>query len=401
MAGIGSVVIQFIGKDNLSKVAGKVAGAIGDVDDSSGKAQSSFGKLNAAWAAALPIAGAVIGAGVALANGLIDAGKAAMEDKESADRLAHTLGNIPGVTQKAIDSNEAWISSMQLATQVADTDLRDAVGKLTLATGDLGEAQRLTALAVDVASGSGKNLETVTDALAKAVNGNTGALKRQFPWLDANKDGTVTLDEAVQGLTGAYKDSAKEAAKTKPWETLKIVMDELKESIGAWLLPVMEDLSAWFADPKNQKKIQDFLDQVTDLAAEIGDDLVQALKDLIAWLKKPENQQKIQDWIDMFKDLAQVIRDVWPVIKTLIDWMNKIPPPPVLLSKLAKIPGAGGILGTKSAGPQAAGRAAGGTPSDPVAQPATVLVTEEQIYRAVSRLMARGDARNGRLVRTA
>jgi cytidylate kinase len=48
--------------------------------------------------------------------------------------------------------------------------------RLSRATGDLNKAQKLQAIAIDVAAGSGKSLETVTNALAKAAEGQTASL---------------------------------------------------------------------------------------------------------------------------------------------------------------------------------------------------------------------------------
>lgn len=57
--------------------------------------------------------------------------------KNSQDKLANTLRKVEGVTEDAIDANEDWISSMQLATNVSDTELRAAVGRLTRGAGTL------------------------------------------------------------------------------------------------------------------------------------------------------------------------------------------------------------------------------------------------------------------------
>lgn len=390
MAGIGSVVIQFIGKDKLSKVAGKVGDAVDDVGHKSSGATKKFGGLSAAWAASIPIAGAVVAAGVGLVNFMVDAGKAALEDKNSADKLAHTLSRVKGVTEDAIDANEDWITSMQLATLVSDTDLRKAVGKLTTATGSLTRAQELTTIALDASAASGKSLDTITTALSKAENGNTAALQKLYPWLDKNKDGTLTLKEATDGLKNAYKGAAGEATKTRPWEVLATLWGELKESLGQWLLPLMEKFSDWFKNKTNQQKIQDFLEKVGDLSYQLGTKLLYAFTAMYNWLKKPENQRKIQSWIDAMRDFAHWIGQVISAVQLMITWLGKIkiPKMPAWLGGGAFAPGASGA--TQAAASRA--------PAPATVYEPTVIVTEEQVYRAVQRLIMRGDARNGRLV---
>lgn len=403
---IGGVVINFVAKtaDAVSDI-GKLNRKLDDTKDAGKKAggKGGIGGLVSSMGAAVPIVGAVVIGAVGAAGALIDMGKAAMEDKKQADNLANTLKNIPGITQKMIDANEEWITSMQLATLVSDTDLRVAIGKLTLATGDLEEAQDLAALAADAAAGSGKEYSTVADAMAKAAGGNTSQLKRMYPWLDKNKDGTLTLKEAQEGLGGAFKGAAEEAANNDPWKRIKVIFDELKEAIGTSLLPVLDDLRDWFKDPKNRKKLEDFLGVVQDLAYEVGTRLRDALRDLIEWLKKPENRQKIKDWVKAFGDLAESVMIVVGAIKTMIGWIDRIPTLPTGALGLIKyaLSGGGGGGGSTSGGGDFRASTMGATAATaPAPAPAapTVIVTEEQVYRAVQRLLMRGQARNGRLV---
>lgn len=323
---IGGVVINFVAKTvDAVRDVDKLTGALKDVgkkaDDAGKKTGKLSGKLKAGLAASAAIAGTAV---VALADFMWEAGKAALEDEQSADKLAETLKNIPGITQKAIDANEDWISSMQLSTHVADTELRTAISKLTLATGDLKTAQELTTLAVDVAAGSGKNLTTVTDALAKAANGNTAALTRMFPWLDKNKDGTVTYAEAVEGLGDAYEGAAEKAADNDPWKKLKIIWDELKESLGTWLLPLVNKFGEWFKDKKNQRAIQDIIDKVGELARQMGEKLVPAIEDFLEWVMSEKGKQDMKRWAGYIESTASAV-------EKLFKWFDKL----VLLNPLA------------------------------------------------------------------
>ena len=104
------------------------------------KADGAGGKLKLGLAAgAAAVGSAMVGAGVAL----VDFAKQAGEDAAQAQTLADTLKPSPA-SRGHDDTNAEWIDSMEIATNVADTELREAVSKLTLATGDLTEAQDLT-----------------------------------------------------------------------------------------------------------------------------------------------------------------------------------------------------------------------------------------------------------------
>jgi hypothetical protein len=52
------------------------------------------------------------------------------------------------------------------------------MARLATATGDVDKAKRLATKAESISIGSGKSYEQVTTALAKAQNGNIGALGR-------------------------------------------------------------------------------------------------------------------------------------------------------------------------------------------------------------------------------
>lgn len=394
---IGGVVINFMAKTaEAVSDSKKLSRAVDDVGDSGKKAggKGGLGGLVSSMGAALPVIGAVVIGAAGAAAALFEMSKGALEDKQQADKLADTLSRIPGVTQKMIDANADWVDSMQLATLVSDTDLRAAISKLTLATGDLEEAQKLAALSADVAAGSGKSYATITDALTKAVGGQTTALKRQFPFLDANKDGTVTLTEATKGLEKAFGGAAAAAAKNDPFKRIGIIFDELKESIGNALVPVLEKVSDWFASPKNQQKIKDLLNKVSDLATAVGEDLKDALVDLVAWLRQPENQQKLKDWAKAAGDTAKAFVAIVSAIKDVIAWLGRIPKPPSWLKPFTGLAGLNPFSAPPPAAPGVAARASAPTPAPAPA----VVVTEEQIYRAISRLVLRGEARNGRLV---
>lgn len=303
---IGGVVINFAARTaDAVRDIGKLTTSLDKTDDKAEKAGSTFKKK-------LAVGVAAVGAALVAAGGaMVDFAKSAAEDAAEAQTLANTLKTIPGVTQKMVDANADWVDSMQIATGVADSDLRRAVSKLALATGDLTRAQKLTAIAADTAAGSGKNLDSITQALAKAVNGNTTALQKNFPWLDKNKDGAVTLDEALQGLEGAYKGAAEAAADRKPWERFKIVMGELGEILGNKMLPYLDRLSSWLKDAKNRRAMEDFASDVAAVVDVVAAavravwGLVNAMKSLWGWI-----DSVVKKWDAFLNSVDRAI--TWP-----------------------------------------------------------------------------------------
>jgi hypothetical protein len=190
--------------------------------------------------AAVPAAAAIAGLGFAL----VGATKAAMEDQAEQVQLALTLENVTGATDDQIKATEDMISKMSLASGVADSELRPALASLVRGTKDIEEANKALALAQDISAGSGKDLATVSDALAKAYGGNMKGLAALSPEIKMMiKDG-ASLEEVMNVLGGTFGGASAAAAETAEggMKRLGIALAETKESIGAALIPVVEAL---------------------------------------------------------------------------------------------------------------------------------------------------------------
>jgi len=188
--------------------------------------------------AAVPAAAALAGLGAAL----FDATKGAMEDAAAQKELARQLGISTGATDNQIKSVEDWISKQGELLGFSDDQLRPALASLSRVTYDLEESQKAATLAMDIAAATGKPLETVTNALAKAYGGNTAALAKLDPSLRDMIKGGAELDEVFYALGGTFGGAAQEAANTAEggFKRLALSLSETKESIGAALLPIVE-----------------------------------------------------------------------------------------------------------------------------------------------------------------
>jgi len=215
-------------------------------------ATKQFGKLGSSLKGTLGALGVGVGL-AALTNGLKESAKAAVSDVKSQALLAQQLKNTVGATDAAIAGSEDFIKTLMLQTNIADDQLRPALATLVRATGDLAGAQSLLGLATDTAAGTGIGLETVSKAIGKAVNGQTGALKKLGIVI---KDG----EDPVKALTSAFGGMAAAAANNDPFQRINIIMGEMQETIGMALLPTLNEFAAWFASPEGQAKVQEFVD---------------------------------------------------------------------------------------------------------------------------------------------
>lgn len=197
-------------------------------------------------AAKLAVIGfAALGASAAAAGAvLFKAAQAAAEDQAAQVQLANSIKATTTASDLQIKGVEEFIDKTQRATGVADDNLRPALGRLVRATGDVTKAQDLLNLSLDLSASTGKSVETVANAVAKAQEGSYGALAKLGVGYDA-----ATLKaagfEKVQGmLEDRFGGSAAEKAKTYEGVVarLKITLGELQESIGYKVLPILTKL---------------------------------------------------------------------------------------------------------------------------------------------------------------
>lgn len=219
---------------------------------------SKFGKVaGAAFLAAGAAAAAYAG------KLAIDGVKSAIEDEAAQLRLATSLRNVTGATEEQIKATEDYILQTQLAYGVTDAELRPSLDRLVRATKDVAEAQRLQAVALDVSAGSGKSLEAVTNAMAKAAEGNTAALAKLGVGLSSAQLKTMSMDEITKTLASTFANQASLQADTfdGKMRRLSVAFDEAKETVGSFILDAITPLVDFVA--KNiMPAIMGFVDSI-------------------------------------------------------------------------------------------------------------------------------------------
>ncbi len=213
--------------------------------ESFGDKATKMGKVAAAAFAAAAAAAAAYAGKLA-----IEGVKAAIEDEAAQQRLANALKNVTNVTDEQIKVLEEQILKTSLATGVADDKLRPALQRLATATGDVTKSQDLLKLALDISAATGKDVETVSNALAKAYEGNAGALTRLGVGISATEAKALGFEGTVKQLAETFGGSAAVQANTLEGQIarLKVAFDEAKESVGAALLPTLQDLLNFFVN---------------------------------------------------------------------------------------------------------------------------------------------------------
>jgi hypothetical protein len=209
------------------------------------------GKLEKFSAAAKAAFIAAAAAAAAYAAKLaVEGVKAAIEDEAAQKRLATALENVTGATEAQIAAVEKQILKTSLATGVADDKLRPALQRLAVATGDVTQSQDLLSLALDISAGTGKDVETVANALAKAYEGNTSTLSRLGVGISAAEAKTLGFQGVIKQLSDTFGGTAASQAETFEGRIarLQVAFDETKETVGAALLPIIERLLAFITE---------------------------------------------------------------------------------------------------------------------------------------------------------
>jgi hypothetical protein len=190
--------------------------------------------------AALPAAAAIGGLAVVIG----DATKAAIEDAKAQALLAAAIEKNTLAGEANVKAAEAYIEKTMMAAAVADDQLRPALATLVQTTGDLTYSQDLLNTALDISAATGTDLQSVTDAVAKAYAGNTKALGNLVPAVRGLiKDG-ASLDEIMQALNATVGGAATVAANSAEGQMkrLSLTIGETREAIGAAFLPILEKL---------------------------------------------------------------------------------------------------------------------------------------------------------------
>jgi len=260
MAGVRKLSIEILGD------AKGVSKAFGDAErdaDGFGAKMGSVGK--AAGVAFLGIGAAAVGAGVVLSDWASDAAADSAEQSLMEKQL-----KLAGGTQAVIDGFNAQIDAGMKLKGFTDTELRSSYAQAFSQSKDMATANADVALAMDIARKAGVPLERALDAVTKAHNGQTTALGKMLPEYGGLIKEAGSSAEALDLVRNATAGMSDEFANTTQgrMERAKNQFGELKETVGAAFIPVMESL----------------IPVITNVMTWIGEKLPGAMAAVKAWV---------------------------------------------------------------------------------------------------------------------
>jgi len=282
------VKILVTAQDNCSKAVNSIT-----------KNLQSLGKIAAVGAAA--------GIGVA-GVALLSFAKSAAEEQVGIARLQTALGNLTEAHKGSAAQVEKVIAARELLAY-SDDVLRDSLSMLVAQTGDYEEAVRRQALAMDLARGTGLDLQTASKVLGKVTDETTSVLARYGIVIREGADAQEVLGIVQQKFAGQAVAYSKTAAGA--WARFGNQLDNVKETLGAALLPILTKVGTALADflTKHQVDIERMTKNVAALVEK-------GFGKVSAWFD--ENQAMI---ISAFESMRAGAETAGSAIKDVGNWL--------------------------------------------------------------------------------
>ena len=157
-----------------------------------------------------------------------------------------------------------FIDKLELATGVAGDKLTNAFISLSQATGDASTAQKILSTALDVSLGTGKDLNTITNALQRAYKGETTALaKLRIGYTTTELKGRK-FEDVIKDLQERFDGAAGKATDTFAGKMARLsaAVEQAKEAFGEGLVSGLEDADI---------AIEDLQEGIISLGKALGD----------------------------------------------------------------------------------------------------------------------------------
>ena len=203
--------------------------------------------------------------------------KAFAEDEAAAAKLTRTVNNL-GLGFENIRITK-FISDLEKTAAVSDDILRPAFTSLLTTTGSVEKSQKMLALALDVAAGSGEDVATVTNDLANAYVGNTKGLTKYRLGLTKAELAGKSFNEIQDLLNNQF--SGQNATRLDTYAgkmaVLGVAAGNVQEIIGKGLVDAISKLGT-------DDSVQNLADDM-EKAAEKTADVIRGIGVLVAKIK--------------------------------------------------------------------------------------------------------------------
>lgn len=185
-----------------------------------------------------------------ISDGLMNAAKAADEDAASMKVLNKVLVNNWKATEAQTKAIDGFLQATSLQVGIVDDKLRPAFAKIATTIKNPTKAMKVFTLALDVAAGTGKDLNVVSLAMAKFFGGQKSALDKLIPGI---KDAGDKIGYMTQKYEGAAIAGAGAFAK------INVAVENVTEEIGTVLLPYVQEFAEYLGSKEGRASLQQWI----------------------------------------------------------------------------------------------------------------------------------------------
>jgi hypothetical protein len=229
--------------------------------DKASKQMAGFGKSMKTISNSIKGGLAFIGIN-AITGGLVDMAKAADEDAKSMRILNKVLENSWKATDEQTRAVDDFLQATSLQVGIVDDKLRPSFAKIATTVKDPTKAMEVFRLALDTATGTGKDLNVVSQAMAKFFGGQTTALDKLVP-------GIKDAGDKMEYLRTKFGGAAEEGAGA--FDKINVAMENASETIGTALLPYVKEFAEWLGSSKGQASLNSWLESLKSMIKLAGD----------------------------------------------------------------------------------------------------------------------------------
>ena len=198
------------------------------------KTQSAFGKMADGiqkHRKAIGIGLSAIGAGITALG--VSAVRSAQEEAIGIAQLDVALKNVGTSYDAQKAAIEGVIAAQQNKTNFGDEAQREALMGLISVSGDYESAMAALPAVLDLAAGKGMDLSAASTLVARAIGGETSALKRYGIEVEKGADATAVITAIMEKFGGQAEAAA------DPMVQLKNRVGDLQQEFGKALMPAL------------------------------------------------------------------------------------------------------------------------------------------------------------------
>ena len=251
--------------------------------------------------------------GVALAyfsaQGLISGLKAVIQlsaEQELAEKKLSTAfrGNIKGL--------KSYASQLQQTTRFGDEMIMGVMTSISAFNRNEDEVKRLTKATLDLAEGTGMDLKSAGDLVAKSIGSSTNALSRYGIEVTGAVGSSERLDTMLGNISEKFEGQASASADTMSGSIAQMnnALGDMGETIGNTIAPVVINLAGYF---KNlAEDVGDFFTKATETSLETSIRQLQEMGVSTLQLQKISVQKEVdigKKSVDRLQTESQLMQD--------------------------------------------------------------------------------------------